>query len=294
MDPMNYTPPTQPAPAYATSCLKAAWEDVKATPNYVSRLLVLGLIMCVPILNFVVAGYLLFWSREVPFGGRSLLPEKIVTGKNFEYGFYAFVLTLVVGLIGGIIGGIFGWIPFIGWVVSIAVSLATYVAGIIMQMRMIMGQSLGDGSGGFLCKFREVTLCAQEKILLRLHSLGKGAAQFRVKRQGHHPCGQRHQQHPSTKKHLPPQQGVSTVFTGWTRGRRFLAFALWCGIFPHGPHLLLPDCMQAGSQIEQQYKSSGSPCVRHKLSPPFYVLQIIRPGLCAAFPGAHPAASGAW
>ncbi|MFR7494773.1 MAG: DUF4013 domain-containing protein, partial [Adlercreutzia sp.] len=145
MDPMNYTPPTQPAPAYATSCLKAAWEDVKATPNYVSRLLVLGLIMCVPILNFVVAGYLLFWSREVPFGGRSLLPQKIVTGKNFEYGFYAFVLTLVVGLIGGIIGGIFGWIPFIGWVVSIAVSLATYVAGIIMQMRMIMGQSLGDG-----------------------------------------------------------------------------------------------------------------------------------------------------
>ena len=125
MDPMNYTPPTQPAPAYATSCLKAAWEDVKATPNYVSRLLVLGLIMCVPILNFVVAGYLLFWSREVPFGGRSLLPQKIVTGKNFEYGFYAFVLTLVVGLIGGIIGGIFGWMPFIGWVVSIAVSLAT-------------------------------------------------------------------------------------------------------------------------------------------------------------------------
>ena len=102
MDPMNYTPPAQPAPApspvYATSCLKAAWEDVKATPNYISRLLVLGLIMCVPILNFVVAGYLLFWSREVPFGGRSLLPQKIVTGKNFEYGFYAFVLTRVVGL----------------------------------------------------------------------------------------------------------------------------------------------------------------------------------------------------
>lgn len=82
MDPMNYTPPTQPAPAYATSCLKAAWEDVKATPNYVSRLLVLGLIMCVPILNFVVAGYLLFWSREVPFGGRSLLPQKIVRART--------------------------------------------------------------------------------------------------------------------------------------------------------------------------------------------------------------------
>lgn len=151
MDPMNYTPPVPPAPTpaaapvYTTSCLKAAWEDVKATPNYVSRLIVLGLIMCVPILNFVVAGYLLFWSREVPFGGRSLLPQKIVTGKNFEFGFYGFVLTLVVGLVGGIVGGIFGWIPFIGWVVSIVASLAAYVAGIIMQMRMIMGMNLGDG-----------------------------------------------------------------------------------------------------------------------------------------------------
>ena len=148
MDPMNYTPPAQPAPApapaYATSCLKAAWEDVKATPNYVSRLLVLGLIMCVPILNFVVAGYLLFWAREVPFGGRSLLPEKIVTGKNFEYGFYAFVLSLVVGLVGGIVGGIFGWIPFIGWVVSIAASLATYVAATVMQMGELAQENLAS------------------------------------------------------------------------------------------------------------------------------------------------------
>lgn len=158
----------------------------------------------------------------------------------------------------------------------------------------VAGRAWAMAAGGFLCKFREVSLCAQEKVLFRLHSLGKGAAQFRVKRQAHHPRGQRHQQHHSTKKHLPPQQGVSPFSQAGRRGRRFLAFALRCGIFPHGPHLLLPDCMQTGSQIEQQYKSSGSPCVRHKLSPPFYVLQIIRPGLYAAFPSAHPAASGVW
>lgn len=148
MEQMNYStpvPPAQPAPIYAISCLKAAWEDVKATPNYVGRLIVLGLIMCVPILNFVVAGYLLFWSREVPFGGRSPMPQKIVTGKNFEFGFYAFVLTLVVGIAGGIAGGILGWIPFLGWIAAIAISLATYVAAIVMEMRMIMGMNLGDG-----------------------------------------------------------------------------------------------------------------------------------------------------
>lgn len=80
MDPMNYTPPVQPAPApspaYTTSCLKAAWEDVKATPNYISRLLVLGLIMCVPILNFVVAGYLLFWSARCPSAAAASCPRK--------------------------------------------------------------------------------------------------------------------------------------------------------------------------------------------------------------------------
>lgn len=151
MDQMNYTAPVQPAsvppaqPVYATSCLRAAWDDVRATPNYVGRLLVLGLIMCVPILNFVVAGYLLFWSREVPFGGRSVMPQKIVTGKNFEFGFYAFVISLVVGLVGGVVGSVLGWVPLLGWIVALAISTATYVAVAIMEMRMIMGMSLGEG-----------------------------------------------------------------------------------------------------------------------------------------------------
>lgn len=80
MDPMNYTPPTQPvpapAPAYATSCLKAAWEDVKATPNYVSRLLVLGLIMCVPILNFVVAGSFCSGPARCPSAAAAFCPRR--------------------------------------------------------------------------------------------------------------------------------------------------------------------------------------------------------------------------
>ena len=74
MDQTNYTvPPTAPTPApvYAQGCIGAAWADIKATPGYIGKLLVLGLIMCVPILNFVVLGYLLHWSREVPFGGKT-------------------------------------------------------------------------------------------------------------------------------------------------------------------------------------------------------------------------------
>lgn len=146
MDQMNYTaPPAAPQPVYAKSCLAAAWADIKETPGYVGKLVVLGLIMCVPILNFVVAGYLLLWSREVPFGGRTPMPAKYVTGKNFEFGFYAFVISLVTGIVFGLVGAILGWIPLLGWIVALAASLASYVAALAMEMRMIMGMNLGDG-----------------------------------------------------------------------------------------------------------------------------------------------------
>ncbi|WP_289636236.1 hypothetical protein [uncultured Adlercreutzia sp.] len=154
MDQMNYqpqapVPPAAPPPAsqpvYAKGCLSAAWEDIKATPGYVGKLVVLGLIMCVPILNFVVAGYLLHWAREVPFGGRTPMPPKYVTGKNFEYGFYAFVISLVVGIVVSVAGMILCFIPLLGVLVSLALSLAGAVAASLMQMRMIMGYTIGDG-----------------------------------------------------------------------------------------------------------------------------------------------------
>lgn len=151
MDQMNYPsqapmPPQAPVqPVYAKGCMGAAWEDIKATPGYVSKLLVLGLIMCVPILNFVVAGYLLHWSREVPFGGKTPMPAKYVTGKNFEFGFYAFVIALVVSLVTGIVGMVFGVIPLLGGLLYLAVMVVGTVAANLMQMRMIMGCTIGDG-----------------------------------------------------------------------------------------------------------------------------------------------------
>ena len=145
MPPANPAPAPAPQPAYAKGCLGAAWEDIKATPGYVGKLVVLGLIMCVPILNFVVAGYLLHWAREVPFGGRTPMPPKYVTGKNFEYGFYAFVISLVVSIVVSVAGMILGFIPLLGALVSLALSLAGAVAASLMQMRMIMGYTIGDG-----------------------------------------------------------------------------------------------------------------------------------------------------
>lgn len=132
---------------YAKGCLGAAWEDIKTSPGWVGRTLILGLIMCVPILNFVVAGYYLNWAREVPFGGKTPMPASYVSGKNFEMGFYAFVVSLVVGLVFGFVGGILGLIPFLGALINLALMLAALVATALLQMRMIMAQQLGAGFG---------------------------------------------------------------------------------------------------------------------------------------------------
>ena len=130
---------------YPQGCLSAAWQDIKSSPGWFGRLLVLGLIMCVPVLNFVVAGYLLLWAREVPLGGRTPLPQKMVSGQTFEMGFYGFVISLAAGFAGGVVSGILGLIPFLGALVSLACMLAIMVAVPLMQMRMIMAQRLGAG-----------------------------------------------------------------------------------------------------------------------------------------------------
>lgn len=149
MEPVNCTvppaPQPQPQPVYAKGCIAAAWADIKETPGYVGKLVILGLIMCVPVLNFAALGYLLWWSREVPFGGRSPMPSAYVTGKNFEFGFYAFVISLVVGLVTGVAGMIVGWIPLLGWIAYMVLMLAASVVVFLMQMRMIMGCTIGDG-----------------------------------------------------------------------------------------------------------------------------------------------------
>lgn len=135
----------KPKPTFAKGCLSAAWDDIKANPNWLKKVLFLALVMCVPILNFVVYGYVLNWVREVPFGGRTALPKEVVTGRNFEVGFYYFVISLVFGLAAGFVGMCVGWVPLIGWLASIAVSIFAAMFIALCSVRMAMSKQLGEG-----------------------------------------------------------------------------------------------------------------------------------------------------
>ena len=132
-------------PVYQQGCVAAAVEDIKGQPGLAKKVALLGLIECVPILNFVVAGYALNWAREVPFGAKTSLPQKIVNGQNFEIGFYAFLVALVVGLVGGLASSLLGLIPILGWVAAVAISLGASLFQYLMEMRLGIMQQLAEG-----------------------------------------------------------------------------------------------------------------------------------------------------
>lgn len=130
---------------YTEGCISAALADIRGSKNWFGRALVLGLINCVPVLNFFSQGYLLNWSREVPFGGKTQMPKKYFSGKNFEIGFYFFLISLVFALVVGIASAVIGWIPLIGWFAALALSFGASMFVQACSMRMAMMQQLGDG-----------------------------------------------------------------------------------------------------------------------------------------------------
>lgn len=135
----------QSQPVYAKGCVSAALDDIKGQQGVGKKMAFLGLLGCVPILNFVVTGYAINWSREVPFGAKSPMPKKVVNGQNFEIGFYCFLVSLVVGLVVGLVAGLLALIPLLGWIAAIVIAFGASMYQYLAYMRMGMLQQLGEG-----------------------------------------------------------------------------------------------------------------------------------------------------
>ncbi|WP_165172397.1 DUF4013 domain-containing protein [Adlercreutzia sp. ZJ242] len=138
-------PQPQAQPVYPVGCVSAAMADIRATDGWFKRMMFLGLVGCVPILNFTVEGYALNWSREVPFGGRTAMPKSVVNGKNFEIGFYCFVIMFVFNLVGGLVAGIVALVPLLGWLASLAIAIGVSMFASLCATRMAIMQQLGEG-----------------------------------------------------------------------------------------------------------------------------------------------------
>lgn len=120
-------------PGYETSSqgiLNQAWDDVIHDPSLVKKTLLLALISCVPILNFVVTGYGLRWGRRAAFRTGDTLPQKIFGDRAFEMGFFAFVVALAWGLVMGIVS----IIPIAGFFIVLAAAPFLILAMMYMAL----------------------------------------------------------------------------------------------------------------------------------------------------------------
>ncbi len=138
----------QPAPGsalYEKGCIAAAWQDVRESPEWLSRTAILGIIQCVPILNFFAAGYALNWAREVPFGGKTPMPKKIFSGENFEIGFYSFVIVLLFSLVGSLAAGILAIVPVIGALAGALLGVGLAAMACLCCVRVGIKQRFGAG-----------------------------------------------------------------------------------------------------------------------------------------------------
>ncbi|MEG0776984.1 MAG: DUF4013 domain-containing protein [Raoultibacter sp.] len=82
---------------------KTAWGDIKSSPGWVGKLLLLALVGLVPVFGpIVIAGYLYGWARDTAWGVHKPLPQHLFgneDGKLYSRGFFVCVLGVVCSLI---------------------------------------------------------------------------------------------------------------------------------------------------------------------------------------------------
>lgn len=147
-----YAPPNaamsaQYAPASVTmkGCFSSAWEDVRSSQGWVGKSLLLGLISCVPILNFVVPGYAMRWGRKAMFGNRESMPKQIFADSSFATGFYWWALSLVFFAVVGLVGLALAFVPVVGWLAAIALFFFVYMFMSACGIRIALSGRLGAG-----------------------------------------------------------------------------------------------------------------------------------------------------
>lgn len=143
-NPSQVQPQPKPSVMYAKSCMGAAWDDIIHTEGWVGKILLLGLIEIVPILNFVVSGYAIKWACQLPAGKIESMPKKIMEG-TFVNGFYMFVLSLIAGIVTCVASSILEVVPIIGALAGIAVSFFMTIFCYLAYMRIGLSDRIGPG-----------------------------------------------------------------------------------------------------------------------------------------------------
>ncbi len=102
-----------------TGYFNAAWQDIKNSPGWIGKVIVLSLVMLIPIFGWIVVyGYLYGWARDIAWNVHSPLPARIFgneDGKLYSRGFFALVIAFVCALVPGILSGLSNMMMGVGF-----------------------------------------------------------------------------------------------------------------------------------------------------------------------------------
>lgn len=138
-----YSDPSQIT--YGKGCISSAWNDLRSSEGWIHKMLLLGLVGLVPILNFVVYGYAMRWTGDLVKNGASPLPRGIFEDGAFAKGFYWVVLSVLFCLLASIVGFIVGLIPFLGVVIALVLALFLVAFQCLCAMRIAITGRFGAG-----------------------------------------------------------------------------------------------------------------------------------------------------
>lgn len=101
-----------------TGYFSAAWHDIKNSPGWFGKLVLLSLISLIPIFGWiVVAGYLYGWARDIAWNVHSPLPKHIFgneDGKLYSRGFFVLVIGFVCMLAPWVLEVVWGVVTGVG------------------------------------------------------------------------------------------------------------------------------------------------------------------------------------
>lgn len=131
--------------AYSKGCFASAWEDVRNSEGWMGKMLLLGLIMLVPILNFIVPGYSLAWAKEIACGKSSPMPKKIFADGAFALGFFCVAFGLIAGIAMAFVSLLLDFVPIIGTIADLVLTIFVTMFVSVCVLRIAVSGRFGSG-----------------------------------------------------------------------------------------------------------------------------------------------------
>ena len=100
-------------PITPITLLTMAMRAMASSSAWIGKVVVLSILMCIPIVNFIALGYMLQWGRRGAFGPDHPLTWSFLADRAFLMGFFVFVINIIWGLV----QTLFMNIPVLGFLV---------------------------------------------------------------------------------------------------------------------------------------------------------------------------------